>query len=194
MHLSDPAPTVIIHNSLSYASQLGIVLNKHLADNPTDPDFVLPVLSLAHRVLSLPRRTLVTEESITATTQVWALAELVRNVTVSLVCIVVAQTSGDIAYMIPRRDIPFQYLMSLLDDEFWDGKLELKLWLLVVQLCTEASLARTWYLGQIIDTTSRLGRCSWKELMSCLRDVVWIEGLAPLEMAKLQWHIERPMM
>ncbi|GKU08009.1 unnamed protein product [Fusarium langsethiae] len=118
---------------------------------------------------------LVAEEHMGTATQVWALAEL---------------TSGDVGYLIPRRDVPFQYLMSLIDDEFWDGKLELKLWLMVNQLCVEASISRIWYLGQIADTISRAHLCSWKDLMSCLREVVWVEGLAPQEMAQLQLYID----
>ncbi|ESU17652.1 hypothetical protein FGSG_11083 [Fusarium graminearum PH-1] len=54
----------------------------------------------------------------------------------------VLPTSEDMGYMISRREVPFQYLMSLIGDEFWDGKLELKLWLLVNQLCIEAGVSR----------------------------------------------------
>ncbi|RGP79893.1 hypothetical protein FLONG3_1964 [Fusarium longipes] len=103
MHLSDPTLIAIIHNSLYHASQLAVVLNEYWADNPTKADLVIPVCSLAHHILSLPRGTLNTDEHATVTTQVWALAELVRNVTISLISIVIAQTSGDIATMLRQR-------------------------------------------------------------------------------------------
>lgn len=191
LDLKDQTPIIVIRNSFSYVSRVAAVLNKQWSDNPTDSAFVLPVCYLTHQALSLPRWDLVTEESMETTTQALALAELVRAATVSVFCIVVSQTSEDMGYMISRREVPFQYLMSLIGDEFWDGKLELKLWLLVNQLCIEAGVSRFWYLEQISDTMTKANLCSWKELMSCLREVAWVEGLAPFEMSQLRLYIEK---
>ncbi|EKJ72354.1 hypothetical protein FPSE_07474 [Fusarium pseudograminearum CS3096] len=191
LDLVDQTPIVVIRNSLSYVSRVAAVLNKQWSDNPTDSAFVLPVCYLTHQALSLPRWDLVTEESTETATQALALAELVRAATVSIFCIVVSQTSEDMGYMISRREVPFQYLMSLIDDEFWNGKLDLKLWLLVNQLCIEAGYSRFWYLEQIADTMTKANIQSWKGLMSCLREVVWVEGLAPFEMSQLRLYIEK---
>ncbi|OBS22625.1 hypothetical protein FPOA_08960 [Fusarium poae] len=193
MHLSVDTPTVIIRNSFAYASRVAALLNKQWAENPTDSSFVLPTCSLAHQALSLPRWNLVTEEGMGAPAHVSALAELVRIATVSLFCIIVSQTSGDLGYIIPRRDVPFQYLMSLIDDKFWEGRLELKLWLLVNQFCVESGLSRIWYLEQIVDTMSQVNLCCWKDLMSCLKEVVWIEGLAPLDMSELRLYVDKQL-
>lgn len=103
---------------------------------------------------------------------------------------VVAQTSGDIAYTMSRREVPFQYLMSQIDDDFWAGKLELKLWLLVLQVFIEAGSSRLWYLDQITHTMLLLGLFTWGDLMFCLRKVVWVEDLSPLEMARLEVDIK----
>ncbi|QPC62746.1 hypothetical protein HYE67_004977 [Fusarium culmorum] len=187
----DQTPIIVIRNSLLYVSRVAAVLNKQWSDNPTDSAFVLPVCYLTHQALSLPRWDLITEESMETTTQALALAELVRAATVSVFCIVVSQTSEDMGYMISRREVPFQYLMSLIDDEFWNGKLNLKLWLLVTQLCIEAGYSRFWCLGQIVDTMSQVNLRSWKDLMSCLREVAWVEGLAPFEMSQLRLYIEK---
>ncbi|KAK6703212.1 hypothetical protein SNK04_013100 [Fusarium graminearum] len=191
LDLKDQTPIIVIRNSFSYVSRVAAVLNKQWSDNPTDSAFVLPVCYLTHQALSLPRWDLVTEESMETTTQALALAELVRAATVSVFCIVVSQTSEDMGYTISRREVPFQYLMSLIGDEFWDGKLELKLWLLVNQLCIEAGVSRFWYLEQISDTMTKANLRSWKELMSCLREVAWVEGLAPFEMSQLRLYIEK---
>jgi hypothetical protein len=193
MHLSEDTPTVIIRNSFAYASRVAALLNKQWAENPTDSSFVLPTCSLAHQALSLPRWDLITGEGRGAMAQVSALAELVRIATLSLFCIIVSQTSGDIGYIIPRRDVPFQYLMSLIDGKFWEGKLKLKLWLLVNQFCVESGFSRIWYLEQIVDTMSQVNICCWKDLMSCLREVVWIEGLAPLDMSELRLYVDKQL-
>ncbi|XEV07109.1 hypothetical protein FSHL1_012396 [Fusarium sambucinum] len=191
LQLPDHTPIVNIRYSFAYASRVAALLNKQWAENPTDSSFVLPTCSLAHQALCLPRWDLITEEGTGAMAQLSALAELVRIATVSLFCIIVSQTSGDLGYIIPRRDVPFQYLMSLIDDRFWDGKRELKLWLLVNQFCVEAGSPRIWYLEQLVNTMSQGDLWSWQDLMSSLQEVIWVEGLAPLEMSELRLYMDK---
>jgi hypothetical protein len=185
----DRTPIVVISDALSHVASLHEVLRRQFTDDATIADLILPLCTIDHQALSLQRWDFVTEES--TTPSLWALAELVRITTISIVAIVVSQTSGDVAYIIARRENPFQYLMSQIDDSLWVGKLELKLWALVVQLCMAAGFSRLWYLNQITHTMSSLGLKSWDDLMACLGQVVWIEDLAPLEMRQLQLDIEK---
>uniref|UniRef100_A0A0D2YA34 Uncharacterized protein n=1 Tax=Fusarium oxysporum (strain Fo5176) TaxID=660025 RepID=A0A0D2YA34_FUSOF len=43
--------------------------------------------------------------------------------------------SGDALYVAARRNTSVKHLMAQLDDEIWKGKEELKLWVLVIQVC-----------------------------------------------------------
>jgi len=184
----DRTPIAVISDALSHVASLDEVLRRQFTDDATIADLILPLCTIDHQVLSLQRWDFVTEES--TAPSLWALAELVRIATISIVAMVVSQTSGDVVFIIARRESPFQYLMSQIDDSLWVGKLELKLWALVVQLCMAAG-SRIWYLDQIIHTMKLLGLRSWDDLLSCLRQVVWIEDLAPLEMRQLQSDIDR---
>jgi hypothetical protein len=185
----DRTPIAVISDALSHVASLDEVLRRQFTDDATIADLILPLCTIDHQALSLQRWDFVTEES--TTPSLWALAELVRITTISIVAMVVSQTSGDVVFIIARRENPFQYLMSQIDDSFWVGKLELKLWALVVQICMVAGFSRLWYLDQITHTMSSLSLRSWDDLMACLRQVVWIEDLAPLEMRQLQSDIEK---
>lgn len=182
-------PITVISDALSLVASLDEVLRRQFTDDATVSDLILPLCTIDHQVLSLQRWDFVTGEC--TAPSLWALSELVRTAAISIVAMVVSQTSGDVAYIMGRRESPFQYLTSQIDDSFWVGKLELKLWALVVQLCMSAGFSRFWYLDQIIHTMELMGLRSWDELMTCLRQVVWIEDIAPLEMRQLQLDIEK---
>ena len=182
-------PITLISDAFCLVASLDEVLRRQFTDDATVSDLILPLCTIDHQVLSLQRWDFVTGEG--TAPSLWALAELVRTAAISIVAIVVSQTSGDVAYIMGRRESPFQYLMSRIDDSFWVGKLELKLWALVVQLCMSAGFSKLWYLDRTIHTMELMGLRSWDELMTCLRQVVWIEDIAPLEMRQLQSDIEK---
>ena len=189
LDLVNQTPITVISDAHSHVASIDEVLRQQFTDDATVADLILPLCTIDHQALSLQRWDFVTEES--TAPSLWALAELVRVATISIVAMVVSQTSGDVAYTMGRRESPFQYLMSQINDSFWVGKLELKLWALVVQLYTTAGSSRLWYLDQIIQTMQLLDLRSWDDLMVCLRGVVWIEDLAPLEMVQLQSDIKK---
>ncbi|KAI1035344.1 hypothetical protein LB504_006114 [Fusarium proliferatum] len=95
----------------------------------------------------------------------------------------------DSAHLISRRNNSVKQLMAQLDDKFWKGKEELQLWVLVIQVCMGVGSSKPWYLDQITRTMSRIRLRSWEDLMNCLRKVVWIEKVSPLEMTHLRSDI-----
>ncbi|KAF5637831.1 hypothetical protein F52700_4533 [Fusarium sp. NRRL 52700] len=80
-------------------------------------------------------------------------------------------------------------LLIPLDDKVWKEKEELKLWVLVIQVCMGVGSSKPWYLDQITRTVLRIRLRSWEDLVNCLRKVVWVEKVSPLEMTHLRSDI-----
>ncbi|KAF5594115.1 uncharacterized protein FSUBG_9537 [Fusarium subglutinans] len=80
-------------------------------------------------------------------------------------------------------------LLIPLDEKFWKGKEELKLWVLAIQVCMGVGSSKPWYLDQITQTMTCIHLRSWEGLMDCLRKVVWVEKVSPLEMTHLRSDI-----
>jgi hypothetical protein len=103
--------------------------------------------------------------------------------------LVTTQASGDALYVAARRNTSVKHLMAQLDDKIWKGKEELKLWVLVIQVCMGVGSSKPWYLDQITQTMSHVRLQSWEGLMDYLRKVAWVEKVSPLEMTHLRSDI-----
>ncbi|EMT67693.1 hypothetical protein FOC4_g10005801 [Fusarium odoratissimum] len=130
----------------------------------------------------------VIDGALTSANQVAVLLNEVWRV-ISLFALVTTQASGDALYVAARRNTSVKHLMAQLDDKIWKGKEELKLWVLVIQVCMGVGSSKPWYLDQITQTMSRVQLQSWEDLMDCLRKVVWVEKVSPLEMTHLRSDI-----
>ncbi|ENH72199.1 hypothetical protein FOC1_g10006572 [Fusarium oxysporum f. sp. cubense race 1] len=130
----------------------------------------------------------VIDGALTSANQVAILLNEVWRV-ISLFALVTTQASGDALYVAARRNTSVKHLMAQLDDKSWKGKEELKLWVLVIQACMGVGSSKPWYLDQITQTMSRVRLRSWEDLMDCLRKVVWVEKVSPLEMTHLRSDI-----
>ncbi|EXL69325.1 hypothetical protein FOPG_14728 [Fusarium oxysporum f. sp. conglutinans race 2 54008] len=133
---------------------------------------------------SIPRR-----HNSPSATSTGLFAEIIRVSAVSLFALVTTQASGDALYVAARRNTSVKHLMAQLDDNIWKSKEELKLWVLVIQVCMGVGSSKPWYLDQITQTMSRVRLRSWEDLMDCLRKVVWVEKVSPLEMTHLRSDI-----
>lgn len=157
---------------------------------------LIPVCTIAHDVLSLPSFTYdgpsaKRQGAMSQITPVCATAELVRISVLSLLSTVMTTTSGDSLYCATHRRGHVRQLLMQTDDGVWDECEELKLWVLVIQTLMEAGSARLWLLDQITHAMSLLLLRSWDDLMSCIRQVTWIEKAATQEMAQLKSDIEK---
>jgi hypothetical protein len=187
-------PVSIIDGALTSASQVAVLLNEVWHVSPFALDLLVPVCALAHQVLSLQRiNSIAKRDGLWNPKSTGILAEIVRISAVSLFALVMTQSSGDALYVAARRNTSVERLMAQLGDKFLDGKEELKLWVLVIQVCMGVGSSKPWYLDQITQTMSRIRLHSWEGLMDCLRKVVWVEKVSPLEMTLLRSDIgERP--
>ncbi|KAF5987927.1 hypothetical protein FCOIX_720 [Fusarium coicis] len=183
-------PVSIIDGALTSASQVAILLNEVWHVSPFALDLLVPVCALAHQVLSLQRiNSIARRDGLWNARSTGILAEIVRISAVSLFALVMTQSSGDALYVAARRNTSAEQLMAQLGDKFWEGKEELKLWVLVIQVCMGVGSSKPWYLDQITQTMSRIRLHSWEGLMDCLRKVVWVEKVSPLEMTLLRSDI-----
>lgn len=180
----------IIDGALTSASQVAVLLNEVWLDSLFALDLLIPVCALAHQVLSLQRINSIPEhDGFSQAKPTGIIAEIVRISAVSLFALVMTQSSGDALYVAARRNTSVEQLMAQLGDKFWEGKEELKLWMLVVQVCMGVGSLKPWYLDQITQTMSRIRLRAWEDLMDCLRKVVWVENVSPLEMTQLRSDI-----
>ncbi|KAF5699982.1 hypothetical protein FMUND_14527 [Fusarium mundagurra] len=180
----------VIDGALTSTNQVAVLLNEVWLASPFALDLLIPVCALAHQVLSLQRMNDIPQRngfSHAASAEI--LAEIVRISAVSLIALVMTQSSGDALYVAARRNDSVKQLMTQLDDRFWKGKEELQLWVLVIQVCMGFGSSKPWYLDQITQTMPRIRLRSWEDLMDCLRKVVWVEKVSPLEMTHLRSDI-----
>ncbi|KAF5561807.1 hypothetical protein FNAPI_3495 [Fusarium napiforme] len=185
-----PEQISVIDGALTSTNQVAVLLNGVWLDSPFALDLLIPVCALAHQVLSLQRINSIPErDGFSQATSTEILAEIVRISAVSLFALVMTQSSGDALYVAARRNDSVEQLMTQLDDRFWERKEKLKLWVLVIQVCMGVGFLKTWYLDQITQTMSRIRLRSWEDLMDCLRKVVWVEKVSPLEMTHLRSDI-----
>ncbi|KAF5566868.1 hypothetical protein FPHYL_3558 [Fusarium phyllophilum] len=182
--------TAVINRALTFANQVAVLLNEVWLVSPFALDLLVPVCALAHQALSLQRMKAIPKRNgFSHATSTEILAEIVRISAVSLFALVMTQSSGDALYVAARRNNSVKQLMAQLDDKIWKGKEELKVWLLVIQVCMGVGSSKAWYLDQITQTMSRIQLRSWEDLMNCLRKVVWVEKVSPLEMTHLRSDI-----
>jgi len=158
-------------------------------------DLLIPVCTIAHDVLALPRLTYGKPstrrpEAMFQITPACAAAELIRISVLSMLSMVITTTSGDSSYCATRRKFPMQQLVTLTEEGVGIGWEELRLWVIVIQTLMETGSARLWCLDQITHAMSLLFLRSWNDLMCCIRQVIWIEKAAILEMAQLKSDIE----
>lgn len=158
-------------------------------------DLLIPVCTVAHDVLALPRLTYGKTstrrpEAMFQITPACAAAELIRISVLSMLSTVITTTSGDSLYCATRRKFPMQQLVTLTEEGVGIGWEELRLWVIVIQTLMETGSARLWCLDQITHAMSLLLLRSWDDLMCCIRQVIWIEKAAILEMAQLKSDIE----
>ncbi|KAF5581638.1 hypothetical protein FPANT_8826 [Fusarium pseudoanthophilum] len=180
----------VIDGALISTKQVAVLLNEVWLDIPFALDLLVPVCALAHQVLSLQRINYIPKRGgFSHATSTAILAEMVRISAVSLFALVMTQSSGDALYVAARRNDSVKQLMARLGDKFWEGKEELKLWVLVIQVCMGVGSSKPWYLDQITQTMSRIRLRAWEDLMDCLRKVVWVEKVSPLEMAHFRSDI-----
>jgi len=180
----------VIDGALTLTNQVAVLLNQVWLVSPFALDLLIPVCALAHQVLSLQRMNSTPKRNeFPHATSTGILAEIVRISSVCLFALVMTQSSGDALYIAARRNNSVKQLMAQLDDKFWNGKEELQLWVLVIQVCMGVGSSKPWYLDQITQTMSRIRLRSWEDLMDCLRKVVWVEKVSPLEMTHLRSDI-----
>ncbi|KAG4286314.1 hypothetical protein FPRO06_07574 [Fusarium proliferatum] len=180
----------VLDGALTLTNQVAVLLNEVWLVSPFALDLLIPVCALAHQVLSLQRMNPIPKRNgVLNATSTEIFAEIVRISSVCLFALVMTQSSGDALYIAARRNNLVGQLMAQLDDKFWKGKEELQLWVLVMQVCMGVGSSKPWYLDQITQTMSRIRLRSWEDLMDCLRRVVWIEKVSPLEMAHLRSDI-----
>ncbi|KAF5603265.1 hypothetical protein FPCIR_1461 [Fusarium pseudocircinatum] len=180
----------VIDGALTFTKQVAVLLNEVWHISPFALDLLIPVCALAHQVLSLQRiNSTPKRDGVSHAKSTEILAELVRISAVSLFALIMTQSSGDALYVAARRNDLVKQLMAQSDDRFWEGKEELKLWVLVIQVCMGVGTSKPWYLDQITQTMSRIRLRSWEDLMNCLRKVVWVEKVSPLEMTHLRSDI-----
>ncbi|KAF4418826.1 hypothetical protein FACUT_11697 [Fusarium acutatum] len=186
-----PEQIAVIDDALISTNQVAVLLNEVWHVSPFALDLLIPVCALAHQVLSLQRMNSIPKRNgFSHATSTEILAEIVRISAVSLFALVMTQSSGDALYVAARRNNSVKQLMAQLDEEVWKGKEELKLWVLVIQVCMGVGTSEPWYLDQITQIMSRIRLRSWEDLMDCLRKVAWVEKVSPLEMTHLQSDIE----
>ncbi|KAF4445788.1 hypothetical protein F53441_10537 [Fusarium austroafricanum] len=128
---SDETAVAVIYGALGPASQLAVLLNQVWKNSRMKLDLLIPVCTLAHQVLSLPRMDIMRQDMSSLT----IVAELVRISVISLISLIILQSSGDTIYVAARRDAPVKEFIVLMDDQIWTGRQELKLWVLVIQIC-----------------------------------------------------------
>ncbi|KAF4951345.1 hypothetical protein FGADI_7543 [Fusarium gaditjirri] len=180
----------VIDGALTSANQVAVLLNEVWHVSPFALDLLIPVCALAHQVLSIKRITFIPKcHEYLHATPTGILAEIVRISVVSLFALVMTQASGDALYVAARRNNSVEQLMAQLDDRIWKGKEELKLWVLVIQVCMGVGSSKSWYLDQITQTMLRVCLRSWEDLMDCLRKVVWVEKVSPVQMTHLRSDI-----
>ncbi|KAF5554310.1 hypothetical protein FMEXI_2061 [Fusarium mexicanum] len=180
----------VIDGALTSTNQVAVLLNEVWLVSPFALDLLIPVCALAHQVLSLQRmNSILKRNGLSYTTSTEILAEIVRVSAVSLFALVMTQSSGDALYVAARRNNSVRRLMAHLDGKFWKGKEELRLWVLVIQVCMGVGSSKPWYLDQITQTMTCIQLRSWEDLMDCLRKVVWVEKVSPLEMTHLRSDI-----
>ncbi|KAK1766362.1 hypothetical protein QBC33DRAFT_94613 [Phialemonium atrogriseum] len=192
----DKTAIVVIDSALNSASQLATLLNHTWNTNRITLDLLIPICTLVHNVLSLPRMTNCiglnerAQEAILQMTPVCAAVELVRISVLALLSTVITTTSGDNLYCAAHRRSHVRQLLTQCEAKVWAGWAELKLWVLIIQTLMEAGSARLWFMDEIMNIMSCLSLHSWDDLMSCLRQVVWVEKAAIQEMAQLRCDIE----
>lgn len=192
----DKTAIVVIDSALNSASQLATLLNHTWNANRITLDLLIPVCTLAHNVLSLPRMTNCigpderAQEAILQMTPICAAVELVRISVLALLSTVITTTSGDNLYCAAHRRSHVRQLLTQCEAKIWAGWAELKLWVLIIQTLMEAGSARLWFMDEIMNIMSCLSLQCWDDLMSCLRQVVWVEKAAIQEMAQLRCDIE----
>lgn len=192
----DEVGIVVIDSALNSASQLASLLNYAWNASRMNLDLLIPVCTLAHDVLSLPRMTNCirpnerAQEAISRMTPVCAVVELVRMSVLALLSTVITTTSGDNLYCAAQRRSHVRQLLTQCGANVWAGWAELKLWVLIIQTLMEAGSARLWFVDEIMNTMSCLSLQSWDDLMYRLRQVVWVEKAAIPEMAQLKCDIE----
>lgn len=180
----------VIDGALTSANQVAVLLNEVWRISPFALDLLIPVCALAHQVLALQRMNSIQERhNSPSATSTGLFAEIIRVSVVSLFALVTTQASGDALYVAARRNTSVKHLMPQLDDKIWKGKEELKLWVLVIQVCMGVGSSKPWYLDQITQTMSHVRLQSWEGLMDCLRKVAWVEKVSPLEMTHLRSDI-----
>ncbi|KAG6997060.1 hypothetical protein FocnCong_v016118 [Fusarium oxysporum f. sp. conglutinans] len=180
----------VIDGALTSANQVAVLLNEVWRVSPFALDLLIPICALAHQVLALQRmNSIPRRHNSPSATSTGLFAEIIRVSAVSLFALVTTQASGDALYVAARRNTSVKHLMAQLDDNIWKSKEELKLWVLVIQVCMGVGSSKPWYLDQITQTMSRVRLRSWEDLMDCLRKVVWVEKVSPLEMTHLRSDI-----
>ncbi|RYP06269.1 hypothetical protein DL764_003245 [Monosporascus ibericus] len=192
----DETAIVVIDSALNSASQLATLLNHMWNANRMTLDLLIPLCTLAHNVLSLPRMTNYIgpnerkQEAMLRMTPVCAAVELVRISVLALLSNVITTTSGDNLYCAAHRRSHVRQLLMQCESKVWAGWAELKLWVLIIQILMEAGSARLWFMDEIMNIMSCLSLQSWDDLMSCLRQVVWVEKAAIQEVTQLRCDIE----
>lgn len=183
-------------SALSSASQLATLLNDTWNANRMTLDLLIPVCMLLHDVLSLPRMTRCVspnpeaQDATLRMTPVCAAVELVRLSVLALLSTVVTTTSGDNLFRVAHFRSHVRQLLTHCETGVWAGWPELKLWVLIIQASMEEESARSWFVDEIVDAMSYLSLESWDGLMSCLRQIAWVEKAAMEEMEQLRLDIE----
>ncbi|KAF4343755.1 hypothetical protein FBEOM_2257 [Fusarium beomiforme] len=187
---SNEEPVALIDGALTSAHQVAVLLNEVWRVSPFQLDLLIPVCALSHQVLSLPRmNNFSNQQDMPHPVSTAILAEIVRVSAISLFALITTQSSGDALYVTSRRNTTVKQLMTQIEDKIWKDKEELKLWVLTIQVCMGVDSSKPWYIDQITRTMSRLRLISWEQLMACLRKVVWVEKVSPLEMTHLKSDI-----
>ena len=182
---SDEASTAIIDSALSTAKELATLLSSSWNGKRLTLDLMMPVCTLTHIVLSLPRMTVMTPAS--------AAAELVRVSVLAMLSTVISTMSGDMLYCAVLRKIDPRMLFAQCEAGAWNGWTELKMWLLAIQalLHAESGSIRSWLLDEMVATMSTLSLQSWDGFMSSLHKVVWVEKAATQELVRLRCDLEK---
>lgn len=189
---SDGASSVVIDSALRSISQLAALINNMPGkyEHEMAFDLLIPVCRISHDLLSLPRRSEDVLLPSPLNTPLSAITELVRISALALVATVISTTSGDDLYCTAYRSGAWQDILRRTEREDWDGREELRLWVLVVQSTMDLGPVRAWLVDEIMDAMGSLSLRTWDELVSCLHQVGWVRHLAMQEMERLRLNVE----
>lgn len=185
--------------ALQLVSQLAAMLSENRPCKGMALNIMLPVATIAHNILSLPKLPVeavdtVSRGRLSEATPSQAIAELARLSGLSMVALVMKASSGDTQYCDARRKHPVRELMQCTTDQDWIGLDDLRLWVVVIHFLLETKRGRQWFLCEITRLLTKGSAQSWDGLLARLHRVAWVEGLDPSGTEQLRAHVnDRPI-